>query len=535
MAIKNETKNINPECQVVHFAWDFEGDSTGDLENLNLAQLSEATPHDISKYITSVNFQKRMEDSSGQFEIVLGNTKDWKDVIKKGSWILIYMSNDGGLSIPAESDNIKLKSGGKGDRISVQKLTQQKNKLRTMAYIDTVRARGTAGDNGQFDTEFVLSGRDFGVIYEETEIWHNQILFDNNLLQSSAAFLNSQNIKTVDELLTTLHKMFYSPNDLIKKPLKNDSLVSIALQWLLPKSMLNALNIQLAGKKPYYGNIPNLLNFSKTKASYPVENPLALLNGVAWDRLKAHSIDPYHELFTEISDEGNPQLTFRMLPWKLNRNNSKFKTINPDIDRFADPKNGIVDVPTIDILDFDVGEDNHTRFNAYLTTIVTQGVSVQTSLEMLGDNDPKTGFPRLLQNGIRRHGLRLIYREMNALIELGKESVNKKLLREFNEFCVELWARSHEYESGTFNIIGNNGIKLGKVISTDADAPYNADKLFYIEGYEDTFTVDENGVSEWTQNVFVTRGIEKSVLRRNTNVNRRQTPFTENGEFNKAD
>lgn len=534
MAIINEIKNNTPECQVVHFAWDFEGDSTGDLENISLGQLAQATPHDISKYITSVSYQKRQEDASGQVEVILANTKDWKDVIKKGSWMLIYMSNDGGLSIPSATDDLKLTSGGKGDKVDVSKLRQQGKKLRTMAYIDTVRARGMVDEKGAFDVEFVLSGRDFGVVYEETEIWHNQILFDNNLLQSSAAFLNASEIKTVDELMTTLHKLFYSPSDLIKKPLKNDSLVSIALQWMLPKSMLRALGINLGAKKPYFGNIPGLLNFSPTRASFPVENPLALLSGVAWDRLKAHSIDPYHELFTEISDDGKPQLTFRMIPWKLFRTNSKFKTINPTIDRFADPKNGVVDIPTVDIVDFDVGEDNHTRFNAYLTTVVTQGVTVQQSLQMIGDNSPVTGFPRLLQNGIRRHGLRLIYREMNALIDLGKEKVDQNLLKEFNEFCVELWARSHEYESGTFNIVGNNGIKLGKCISTDSDAPYNADKLFYIEGYEDEFVIDENGVADWTQNVFVTRGIEKSVLNRATNVNRRQTPFTENGEFTKA-
>jgi hypothetical protein len=534
MAVINETKNITPECQVVHFAWDFEGDSTGDLENLSLSQLSLATPHDISKYITSVSYQKTMEDASGQVEIILGNTKDWKDVIKKGSWAIIYLSQDGGLSIPESTDDIALRSGGFGDKIQVSQLRQQREKLRTIVYIDTVRARGTTGANGELDTEFVLSGRDFGAIYEETEIWHNQILFDNNLLQSSSAFLNSQDIKTVDGLLTVLHKLFYSPSDLIKKPLKNDSLVSIALQWLWPSSMMRALGIDLGGKKPYYGNIPGLLNFSPTKASFPVENPLALLNGIAWDRLKAHSIDPYHELFTEISDDGLPRLTFRMMPWKLFRTNRKFQTINPTIDRFADPKNGIVDIPTIDILDYDVGEDNHTRFNAYLTTVVTQGTTVQQSLQMIGDNNPTTGFPRLLQNGIRRHGLRLLYREMNALIELGKEQADQKLLKEFNEYAVEMWARSHEYESGTFVLVGNNKVRLGKVLAIDPDAPYNADKLFYIEGYEDSFTIDDNGVADWTQTVFVSRGIERSVLRDATRVNSRQTPFTESGEFTKG-
>lgn len=532
MSSPNNTKSIKSQCQVVHFAWDYEGDATGDLENVSFSELSQSTPHDISNYISEVSYQKRMEDASGQFEIVLRNTKDWKNVIHKGSWVLIYMSQDGDLAIPDGEKKTKLKSGGEGDALDVSKLRSQRNKLRVMGYIDTVRTRGNTGsDSGELSIEYVLSGRDFGIVYEETEIWHNQILFDNNLLQSSAAYLNSQSIKTVDGLLDTLHRLFFSPSNLVNKPLKNDSLVAIALQWLMPVKMLSALGINMAGRKPYYGNIPNLLNFKETKASFPVENPLGLLNGIAWDRLKAHSIDPYHELFTELSDEGLPRLTFRMMPWKIFPRNSKFPTINPTIDVFGSKSNGLIELDTIDFIDFDLGEDNHSRFNAYLTTVVTQGVTIQQSLQMIGDNNPKTGFPRLLQNGIRRHGLRLLYREMNALVDLGQERVDSKLLKEFNEFAVELWARSHDYESGTLSIIGNNGVRLGKCIKTAEGAPYNAKKIFYIEGYEDSFTVEESGSTMWKQTVFATRGIEEAVLKKATALNTRQTPFTNFGVF----
>tara|TARA_R110000868_G_C10973188_1_gene771485 strand:+ start:28665 stop:30257 length:1593 start_codon:yes stop_codon:yes gene_type:complete len=525
------TKDITSQCQVVHFAWDYEGDSTGDLENISVNQLGQSTPHDVSRYITSASYSKKLSDAAGSFEIVLANTKDWKDVIKKGSWLLMYMSQDGGLSIPKGSSTVKLKSGGSGDAIDISKLKLQKSKVRVMGYIDTVRARGITGEKGELDVEYVITGRDYGVVYEDTEIWHNEALFDFNLLTSAASFLEAQPFRTVDSLLDLLHKLFFSPADIPGVDIKKTGgLTSLALQWMLPSKMLKAMDIQLSGgKKPYYGNIPKLLNFSKTKASFPVENPLALLNGVAWDRLKAHSIDPYHELFTEMNDEGHPQLTFRMLPWKLFGTNRKFPTINPTIQKFG--TTGIVDIPTIDISDFDVGEDNHTRFNAYITTVVTNYVTATDSRAQLQDNDPKTGFPRLLQNGIRRHGLRLFQREINAMIDLGQERVDSTLLRELNEFSIELWARSHEYESGTISIIGNNGIRVGKCLKIAEDAPYNANKIFYIEGYEDSYSVNDKGAGSWEQTIFVTRGIEDAVLKKATNINNRVNPTKSDGEF----
>jgi hypothetical protein len=219
-----------------------------------------------------------------------------------------------------------------------------------------------------------------------------------------------------------------------------------------------------------------------------------------------------------------------MMPWKLMGRNSKFPTLNPTIKKFG--STGRVHLKAIDLIDFDLGEDNYTRFNAYITTITSVGM--QTSQQMIGDTDPKTGFPRILQNGIKRHGLRLFQRELNSMVDLGSDRADTHILKEFNEFSVELWARSHDYESGTLSIIGNNGIKLGKCVDLSRDVPYIANKLFYIEGYEDSFTVEENGSTMWTQTVFVTRGIEKDVLGSFRNLNKitkRVNASKSDGEF----
>lgn len=521
-----ETKSVNPECQIVVFNWLYETN----IDDINLQRLASSTPHDISNYIASVRFSKMMNSPSGQFEITLENDRDWKEYIKKGSWCIIYMSNDGGLSIPdAGSNEVPLGNGLKGDGISVSRLAQQREKIRAICYIDDVRVSGTVGaEKGEFDVVYSVTGRDIGVVYEETEIWHNRIQYDETLLKTASSYLNANQIKTVDKLLEVLHQLIFSPEQLVNKDLKDDSLTSIALQWLLPNLMFTALGIPTLLGTTYYGNIPDLLEFDSSEASYPVANPLTDLNGVAWSRLKEKSIEQFHELFTELNDDGLPRLYFRPIPWRLS-NGAKFSRLAPSIKKFKDLP--VVELPNIDILNFNVGEDNHARYNLFWTTVNSSLVNIQTSLQMVGDNNPKTGFPRTYQNSIRRHGLRLMYTEINTSIVFGSEKVDPDLIRQYNELALEYWKDADVFESGTIEIIGNNEIRLGKVVHIDAEAQYNSDKYFYIEGYSDSFIVNDNGSAEWVQGLILTRGIEKDNLNKGVKSDKRAKPYRNAGDF----
>ncbi len=519
-----ESKALNPECQIVVFNWKYESD----LENLTLSQLSESTAHDVSNYIKDVSFSKQLSSPAGSFQITLENDRDWKQYIKKGSWVLIYMSNTGGLRIPNPGENtITLDTNLKGDNINIVSLTNQKSKLRCIGYIDTVRVQSTVGEEkGDLDVVYHVMGRDFGIVYEETDIWHNRINFDEMLLKTANANINSAQIKTVDKLLETLHQLMFSPQDLVNKDLQNKSLTSLALQWLLPSSLLAALGVTPNGGVPFFGNIPGLLNFESTVASFPIESPLGDLNGIAWDQLKRYSISSYHELFPELVN-GLPQLYFRPIPWLIGTG-AKFPKVAKNITKFKNLER--VELATIDILDFDLGEDNHTRYNLFWSNINSSLVSQQTSDVLLGDRDPKTGFPRIKQNSISRHGLRMMYLETNANLVLG-EKADSDLLRQYNEVTLEYWEDVHNMESGNVDIVGNNDIRLGKVLHFDKEAPYNADKYFYIEGYSDTYTVDEKGSGTWTQNIMITRGIEKADLDAGTKPGKRRSVYKNAGNF----
>lgn len=515
MAIQNDVKNINSQCQIVVFPW------LNDVisENFSEADLiATKAPLDISKDIRDVAFSKNLAEPAGTFQITLPNNKDWKEIIRPGSWCLIYMSQNGGLAIP------------KGNApVSISSLKSQKNKLRGICYIERVAPKGSVGGElGEFDVDFVISGRDFGVVYEETEIWHNLVFFERNLVDAATTFLNSASIKTVDKVVETIHGLFYSPEDFLKKDLKDKSLTKVSLQWLLPSAMLTALDIRLKRNSPFFGNIEGLLKFTPSKASYPVEDPLSLVTGNAWQRIKELSLEQFHELFTETDEEGHPRLVFRPIPWVLDPSNKDLgKLLTPSI-LFKNVAR--VPVSAIDILEFDIGEDNHNRYNLFFTTVKTSLFTVQDGIASMIDTDPRTGFPRIQQNSIRRHGLRLMYNEINSMIQFGQEKVDENLLKAYNHLMFEYWNNAVFYESGTMDIIGNNDIKLGKVLQVGKDAPYNANKLFYIEGYEDRFVVDDNGVGLWTQSLILTRGIDESDLR-DGRVESRDTRYDDAGEF----
>lgn len=506
--LKNEVRNINSQCQVVFFNWATPIVSA----DLSINELADSEPLDVSKYLTDCSFSKSMSDPAGTFEIHLPNDRDWKQIIQRGTWGIIYMSQDGDLAIPSSSDVP-----------DIQRLRNQKDKVRGIVYVERVAAKGhVASDAGAFDMEFVVTGRDFGVVYLENEIFYNQLYAEGKLQDALSARLRVQGERGVAALLEVLHQGFFSPQEL-GIPLESDSLLqSVPLQWLMPSGLFQALDLIKKDGRTFYGSIANVLNFGETLCSFPVDNPMTLMNGKAWDRLKAHSIEQFHELFPETDEFGQPQLTFRYIPWKTSKGKDLGR-LNSYVDAMADlPR---VKLKAVDLLDFDFGEDTHARYNYFLTVPDTALFTMNDSVANFQDTSPETGFPRIQKNSIRRYGLRLMYATVNALIQLGSEQVDNDLLRLHNELMLEYWNNSVFMESGPAQIIGNNGVKIGKVLEFEENTPYNGGKIFYIEGYTDQFSVDDNGVGLWVQTLTLTRGIYPG------KIAERGEDYTDNGEF----
>lgn len=517
----NETKHLNSQCKVVIYQW------KNILNNPDLedSKLSESIRLDISSQVSHVTFSKNMGSASGSFSFDLVNSpnygsNDWKDIIKRGFWCVIYMSNDGDLQI---SNTVTQ------DKPS----TSEAKHIRCIGYIERVGVRGTTQENRAIDYSFTVTGRDFGIVYEEANIWHNMFQYDQIMLSSIAQNkLNVQGNVRVHEAIKTVHELFYFPSNLPgAKVNDNKSLLSIGLQWLLPKEMLTDIGFNVNGlsKGTYWGALPGIFEPETTGAGIAVDKPGDYLSGNAWEQLKRLSIPQYHELFCETDDSGKPKLIFRPIPWGIDQ--SKYPKNADNIELYKDLE-PVVTIRAVELYDFDLGEDDHSRYNSFLATVSTTLINVENNVSLL---DGK-GFPKNNSASIKRHGFRPMHVTVDSIVknnELGNGVADQTQLVEFNEILYDYWNPAVFAESGSVEIAGNSKVKIGKVMKFTNDVPYLSTKRYYIEGYTDTFMVDDEGACTWSQSVNLTRGFEEADLEAKKGFSTRNTKFTGVGEFTK--
>lgn len=530
--LSNEVKSLNPQCKIVIYPWAISTSEAGDAELgfsttsgiKNDSDLSDSNPLDISSQVLNFTYSKNMDSPSGTFNFQLANGEktigDWKDIIKRGTWCVVYLSQEGNLAI---KDTVSAPLKGKDEY----------QYLRCVGYIDRVAVTSSMSETGAYDVTFSVSGRDFGVVYEDTTIWHNLFQFDQIMLQSlTDSKLNQTGATTLNEVLSLIHNLFFNPDSLPGAKTNDEkSLTSIALQWLLPRKLLVDLQMQNQGNDSFWGRL-GVINFQKTKATLAVESTTAFLTGNAWEQLKRLSSPAFHELFTEIDDLGYPTLTFRPIPFAMNKKN--YPNVGEYISLYKDLN--YIDVRAIDVIDFDLGEDCHSRYNSFLATLETTLYNESDNITFLRGE----GFPKFIQASIKRHGFRPMHVTVDNII---KDSHNgfgtgaPILLKEFNEALLDYWAYSTQAESGFFNLVGRFDVKVGKCMVTAPDVPYAGKKRYYIEGYTDTFSIDDLGNATWMQQVEVTRGFSEDALkntsRLTTKFNHRTEPVKTSGEFTK--
>ena len=517
MAINNQVRNIRSQCQVVIYPWRSESLSS---RGRSTAVVSDAGRLDVSSRLLNVNFSKQLGSPAGSFSFTLSNNTglsdpDWKNIIRVGTWCVIYMSQDGDLDIR--------------DEVTFPKSRPPRNKIRGICYIERVSAKTMVNEKGAFDAVYEISGRDFGIIYTGTTIWHDLFQFENTLLQAASGRLPVQGNTPLNEQMQIVHDLFYSPQRLLPSLAgdASDSLTSIARQWLLPRSMVRDIGIGLRrGTPSFWGNLSNVTDFRRSAMNVPVNNPIDFLSGNAWSKLQQLSIPAFHELFCETTPNGRPMLNFRPIPWRIR--SSRYPSIRQFIRPFS--RNARARVNAVDVLGLDLGEDSQNRKNHFLTTIKTALFSVEDNISILAG----TRFPNENRDSVRRHGFQPMHVDINSLTlnqALGDGKANKSLLVEFSEVLYDYWNNAIFFESGNLEKIGSNDIKVGICLQLGADVPYAADKLFYIEGYSDSFIVNEQGVGEWTQSVQLTRGVDVVDLRGGGSVARRNVPFDQEGDY----
>lgn len=608
------------QCKVIWYQWDTElKDDPDAFTKLQIpvpaSVIGSARAYDISNHIASVSFSKAIGEGAGNFSIILENSFDWSRYMKAGHWIAIYMNGDGALPYPTESNNVDtsnlkgLSSFAKSAKSLISNLAGPvlgnlgglqpvpglplptynpdakaaeaiRPFLRCVGVIQRPAIRSTMTVDGARDITYVISGKDFGVVYEETELWFNfnsaDQVFYTNLIKSIT--------KNYDRLLGSLmeqwHDIFLNPKKLLKKNVLSQLTLPggsfFPEQWVLPKPLIEHLGLIIDGEG-YFGDIVGLKEFSPTIFENPTPDPLAGMQGFCWDKLREISEPIFHELFTELSEDGYPKLFFRPLPWALNK--SKYPTLGSTILNYADltkegevlppiPLNldlgkitsldsltkiaksavsGItnssqrtrhrVPVTSAEITDYDLAPSNHERFNFFL---VDSNRSTQDQLNAfaLAAQNPTVKFPLRDENDIKRHGFKPSKHEINTFLIKSKDffgkdlygnSPEQKFILEANSLLADYHAKSDDFYSGTMILCGKPEIKLGKIIITDNDLVGVPNMVFYIQGYTDTFTVNTDKTTSWMQTLQLVRGMELEDLR--TLATKDKKPITKSGDF----
>lgn len=542
----NIVKNNVAQCQIIWYKWAVDDDGIEFVSEDDFDSLSDTIAYDISEHLfDTCVFSKSRSAPFGTFSFRLDNSRDWKNDIRPGQWCLILMTQDGDLPISTsrETDTgFNLVNDG-------LKTAIKNNKLRGICYIESIQSATSIQENGSTDVYYEVSGRDFGVIYDETSLWFNSFKYDQLIVDNIFKATESAPRRSLDEFISIIHDFFFAPDqrtELQSGVAKEAGITDLARQWLLPRGMLQDLGLSVRGAS-FFGNIDGLKNFSESNFTIPVnKNIVSSLRGRAWEKINEFAITPhYHELFTETDDQGRPKLTYRQIPWSLDtkgypslRNNSVLYK-----EYVADPEN-TVEVIANDIFSMQVGNDNHDRYNHFLVTTDSDQTSFANSFTLIKDLTTAAGrqFPFEDFQSVRRHGFRPLHTSINsgttafsgaASNDRNNSRAGPDLLGQYNELILDFWRRDIFFESGSVEMSGNNRVKLGRVLDFGTDVPYNANKVFYIEEYTDTFVIGPLGDTEWRQTVSLVRGIAKEALNNDIVIPRRINEFKDAGSFNR--
>jgi hypothetical protein len=427
-----------------------------------------------------------------------------------------------------------------------------------MGIIQRVAIRSTTSVDGTTDTVFTISGKDFGTVYEETELWFNASNADGAAFEKAIHAISQQFVRNLTNLLDKWYDVFLNPTDALSDSISNIKSF-FPVQWVLPDQMVKDLDLQInpAGQGTF-GDLEGVREFSPTVFENPDPLPLSGLQGHCWERLKQLSQPEFHELFTELSDEGNPKLIFRPIPWANNKD--KYPVIGANMMFYRDlgkggpnvadsvtslipslgslssltasvaasaqsvgvslpsdaRQNHAVPITATEVESFDLGPDYHARANFFLVDAMQHSMAQLNSFALTA-MDAMTPWPLRDEADIKRHGFRPRFVNINTFtLSTGAQfgtSPDVNFMKEAN-FCLkDLWADAEDYYSGSMVLAGGrNEIKLGKVITTDLSFKGINEMMFYIEGYADNFVVNTDKTCSWTQNLTLTRGMQKSVL-----------------------
>lgn len=564
------------QCQVLWYPWSANPDasiSTTAAMAIPDNAISNSDSYDISNHIMSFSYSKGMSNGAGSFSLTLGNTVDWVKFMMPGQWLVIYLSPNGDLIMPSKNSGetaFGLNATGsvipmnpKPNLPETIKANLKPQYLRAICQIQRVAVKSFTNSDGVVEVTYGITGKDFGVFLEEAELWFNALASAETTFQS---FIKAQQDSGDLVKDMALHKIMSKFYDILLNaqslPGFNMNVITDVLltQFLIPSKMIDDLGLKFASAvaPKIFANLANIKEIYPTALIASNINMITSFRGHAWERLKEFSEPLIHELFTEISDAGLPKLFFRPIPWALNPNNypnlkENIFTIKEMVlggqslldktDKLLNKSMGFVPndrrtahtlkVSPLEVESLDLGRDYHDRFNFFLVDGMRDS-TILTSFLSLAKEKGKMPLLYPLRDiiDVKRIG----YRPCNAKISMyqitnfnkddpaAKDGADFIFLEGINHLLTDYHLQAKNFFSGTINMVGRNDVKLGKFLILNDTSDMKIENLngfgkmiFYVEGYSDQFTINNDGTTSWSQTIQVTHGIEYSDVIQNSN------------------
>lgn len=515
-------------CSAVYFHYDKQNfgiptNTKTDNEILEIeSNPTSATRGVIEEEIVSMNISKSIDQASGSFNLTLLPTRNWKRELSAGDWILIYMNDRYGNEDRYEGggarDTKNLLLIGNIDRVS---RNLQKNE-----------------DDDKTELRYVVSGKNFGKVFEKTDIWFdpyaNQIETLNQIALVNAGFeLQGSPAEMCNALVDT----FLGGGHVFRgttgrtPDFGNWQLPPELVQiFITPARTAGAGGPVLTGGPTVDNRFIDILSveINENLPGFKVRQMLSLeSNGSLHDLIKRCSNTLTNEHFyEEVRDsQGNvrPTLIVDSKPINTPFFESHFGQNFPG-DRVAalQELNGTVrtlqELGTTNFLEIspeeikfeDLGKDDHSKINMVWLKTTLEYEHVVNSLANV-NKEIGIANPTFLRPSVQRDGLRRLDQTLefcyvrgtnNATINNASRNVN--LFKAFLAQLYDMHFANHLYDAGTIECTGVKEAELGKaLVVLPIPTQRNAlRKVYYIEGYEHEWSFP----NQWSTTFTVTHG-----------------------------
>lgn len=455
-----------------------------------------ATKTEIT-HITQVITDKTLSQPSGTFTLKLAASKNWKKIIKPGDWVTIEFSNKG---------EYRLKMLGNVDRVTRTKEIDQ--------------------DSGSLKTIFVVYGRDFGKVFEKTNIYFNaflsrQIAVDNIVLRDGLLLLGSPT-----QIISKILQIFLGSG--------TENIPELN-QWLIPKNLKADILVQetISNTKQKGSSFYDILKQDLNETvGYKAYQNVSNIQGYLWNLLKQNSNEAINELFLELKYDKQtqtvrPTISLRPHPFSLNNLNEEFSdnVVASNLGKIIYYKDlERVKITDEDIIFEDLGESDHVRFNFIFMTASGIDFAGENAFASWSNTEPK--IPIVNENSIQKHGLNMrtdVTDFANLTTKVNSEQFDPTILKNFNILLNHWYKDAHLLESGTLKIVGNINVELGKTVEVEFKK-LGETYLYYIEGYSNDFQFP----NLWTTTLKLSRGyrLDSKELKTIENQNSENKKYT---------